>query len=310
MIRKVSLQSTDGNPAFLFTGYLRGDDAEIVIESFQRVGDVFVVTNDDGSLMLREIRRRCENVVTVEENDEWASEQNKFLGMDYGRGLLQWQKFEIGLKQIRKTEDRLEKKYDTIYKLRTDLNFSPYVYIANLYHFQNNSCVFMNSDKFFGGCGDAIMKLDGFVDHALQHYCGRYGEYWPINMNCLLGSDFDAGKFHWLKYPWTVAPFSNGQLDAADLRIRLLANTEYIDLSADYLGELITCRSDIPDTSWFPSEPCFAHFVLSRGFFAKNFGDFFVQHGLNPLREDRFEHDIRATNSRGKEFFEQAMKHG
>ena len=309
MLKRVVRQSSDGRPAFLFTGFLRGEYADRTLEAFQGVGDVFVVTNDDGSLMYDEVRRRFENVFAVEDSEDWSETQKSFFDMEYGRGLLQWQKFEIGLHQIRNAEERSGEEYSTVYKLRTDVNFIPNVYIADTYHAQNPHCLFMDSDKYFGGHRDTVMALDGFVDHALSNYCGRNDVYWPMDLRLLLSSDFTAAKFHWLKFPRTLGFLQNEHPAPLELRQHLLANADYLDLSSQYHGELVSLRADTPDTIWFPSEACFAHYVLHRGFSARGFCADIVQPGEVPLRRDRFDHDLKAAESQGSKLFGQAMKH-
>ena len=309
MLKRVVRQSSDGRPAFLFTGFLRGDDADRVVELFQEAGDVFVVTNEDGSAMLDEVRRRISAVATVEDDESWVATQNAFFDMEYGRGLLQWQKFEIGLQLIRQAEAHAGKEYSTIYKLRTDVNYQESVYVADTFHATNRSCVFMDSDKLFGGHRDTIMALDGFVAHALETYCGKHDHYWPLDFDRLIASDFTAAKFHWLKYPRALAPFLNRRLDALSFRQHLLRNIDLVDLSADYSGELMTCRKDSPESAWFPSEPCFAHYVLHRGFVAQGLADHFVGSGKKTLLENRFDHDLKTARSQAKKLLAQAMKH-
>ena len=309
MLKRVVRQSPDGRPAFLFTGFLRGEHADRVIERFDAVGDVFVVTNDDESVMLQEVRRRFRNVYTVEDNKDWAKAQKTFFGMEYGRGLLQWQKFEIGLQLIRDAEKQQGQAYTTVYKLRTDVNYLKNVYVADTFHASNPGSVFMDSDKIFGGHRDTITALDGFVEHALENYCGKQDRYWPMNMDLLIASDFTAAKFHWLKFPRALAPFLGRRLSELAFRQHLLENINYVDLSAPHYSDLVTFRKGSPETSWFPSEPCFAHYILHRGFIAQGFGDHFVEPGKLTLLKDRFDHDLRAAKSAGLQHLAQALKH-
>ena len=71
----------------------------------------------------------------------------------------------------------------------------------------------------------------------------------------------------------------------------------------------MTCRKDTPETSWFPSEACFAHYILDRGFVAQGFGDHFVEPGEATLLPDRFEHDLTEAKPQDHALIQQAMKH-
>ena len=115
----------------------------------------------------------------------------------------QWHKFSLALQLIQQHEQKRQKRYRHIIKLRSDYYFAhPQGMLKQI----TTACKSPHtglvgaSDKVFGGPRDLMMQFKGFF-RAIPHWFDQHElNYWPINLQQVLASD-DAVKWYGMNWP-------------------------------------------------------------------------------------------------------------
>lgn len=115
----------------------------------------------------------------------------------------QWHKLSLALRLIRHREQKLQKRYRYIVKLRSDYY---YVHPETMLQEIDNACrspetgLVGASDKVFGGPRELMMQFEGFFRAIPRWFDQREQTYWPINLQQVLASD-DAVKWYGMNWP-------------------------------------------------------------------------------------------------------------
>ena len=115
----------------------------------------------------------------------------------------QWHKLSLALQLVRCQEQKRQKRYRHVVKLRSDYYFAHpekmLQQIANACRAPEAGLVGA-SDKVFGGPRELMMQFEGFFQAIPRWFDQREQSYWPINLQQVLASD-DAVKWYGMNWP-------------------------------------------------------------------------------------------------------------
>lgn len=247
--------------AIIVTGLLRlfGFNREYFHE-LSKKSTLFFITNKSESENIKFMPKKNTFIYYIEDYAQELSLQEKYLSLDEGTKILQWQKLDLGLKLLLEKEKELGIKYNRIFKIRTDLDFHKNYDLTKLTCKKNT--LYMNSDYYFGGERDVFIKASSFYEH-LQEYYENYN-FKPFSMRHIEKCDYDCAKFKWLFFPESIR---NKYSKFEDL-----AKHEFHkdNISFKKIDKGFSFRKNYKKIK-FPSEVAFLHFLLNKNLILKNF---------------------------------------
>lgn len=247
--------------AIVITGLLRllGFNREYFHE-LSKNNILFFITNKSESENNKYIPKDNAYIYYVEDYEVESTLQEKYLSLDEGSKILQWQKLDLGVKLLLKKEQELGVKFSHIFKLRTDLDFhNNHEFIhSNL----KENTLYMNSDYYFGGERDVFLKASLFYK-SFERYYENY-HFNPFLVTNIEECDYDCAKFKWLCFPVIIKKKYNKFED--------LAKNEFHKENKIFENndKGFSFRKDHKKIK-FPSEVAFLHFLLNQNIILKNF---------------------------------------
>lgn len=254
--------------AIIVSGKTRCIDRTLALFSgWAESADLFVVTNradDPGQQVLLDISKSWK---FVEDDSELVGEEAALLTHPEGGKAAQWLKLAEAWRLLEAYEEEQGFRYDAVYKLRTDLHYVPGARLDHVRHLASPDEIFMESDLVFGGSRKAFAYAAAFYSR-LNHYWGDQLAFKPIPIALMLASDPNAGRFHWFNYPKAMFPDLTRWDDEHSFRAELAARADELETYNRDPGKVLDCfngRGEAFRELVFPSEPAFAHHLLTSG---------------------------------------------
>ena len=115
--------------------------------------------------------------------------------------LHQWFKLHCLIEEVYDYEKANNIFFKTFCKIRTDFSYLNQNELVNIEREMNENCLFARSDLSFSGRREYFLPLGNFFESASQVYINFNKKLLPICTSQIINSDYNAYRFHWLKYP-------------------------------------------------------------------------------------------------------------
>jgi hypothetical protein len=231
-----------GTIAILIIGELRFKSRKMFNNFLLKIQPytIYISTYSRYSLLANKITN---NVLFLDKSDTYNP--------SYQRNMYQWLHLQNLLRNYK--GDLI--KYDTLYKIRTDIVFD-----SNLFNQEiNDNIIYSFTDiVFFGKSNYFITIFENFFDDILLKYCGPYDKYFTINYTNLLNSDNQAYKWNWLTYPAFI--YNHNYIILRENIINNINNLDKIDTNT-----LFVSRMPFTPKGIFSSEKIFGLRCLEYG---------------------------------------------
>ncbi len=216
--------------AILITGHLRFEDINHFNNFYNKIKiyDIYISTTKEYEHIAQKITK---NYLIL---------SDKEYDVPFQPNLYQW----LHLNNIIKNFNFSKKKYDIIYKLRTDILFDKSIFTTNVYtdyfYISTDFCFFASMSTFINVFTDFYYKIN-------HYYKGKMTRYIPINYNNLILCDNNAAmKWHWITYPEIIYP-KNTKISFKELKenvqknLNLLnsSNSNDFTMNSDYLPKFL-----------------------------------------------------------------------
>ena len=182
--------------AVIITGRLDfTETSKAALTELHSIADVFVATDSDSvdkAVLLKPVK------ISFPEQDTNDAIVLKLLEiLPEGEKVIQWYRLKSAWRAVEYFENIKKKKYEAVFKLRTDLNYEHVDFFSEPFKANEIYCF---SDICFGGCRESFKGAVSFFDNFHKFY-DEDSTYFKINPEQILKCDLSAAKFQWLRYP-------------------------------------------------------------------------------------------------------------
>ncbi len=253
---KLSFQLRGKNIAIIIPGELRLiDKSTRFFEILSNKADIFICTSKEYEKEANQIKfAKAISIIDKEPNLKLNS-------------MHQWHKLNCCLEMVKKQERLKKNYYSHILKLRTD-----YFHINPVNLHQELLCsdgIIGASDKVFGGRRELMMLFSGFYHSLLGWFYKKDSDYWPINIDQIIGSD-DNIKWYGMRFPKSMV---GNPKTVSDLRNLITNRREELSLKLQSYQMNQGSLEDSYSTFFkgnpiFPSEVCYAKFLNFNGIYS------------------------------------------
>jgi len=254
--------------ALIVSGKTRRVDRTLgLFKGWTEAHDLFVVTNRSDDPAQKELLDLSTAWRFIEDDPALVEEETALLTHHEGGKAAQWLKLAEAWRLLEAYEAEQGFQYDAVYKLRTDLHYVPDARLDHTRHLASPDQIFMESDLVFGGSRKAFAHAAAFYSR-LNYYWGDHLAFKPIPIARMLASHPNAGRFHWFNYPKTMFPDLIRWDDEHSFRAEITARADELEAYNRDPGGVLDCfngRGELFRELVFPSEPAFAHHLLTSG---------------------------------------------
>ena len=190
--------------------------------------------------------------------------------------LHQWFKLHCLIEEIYDYEKANNIFFKTFCKIRTDFSYLNQNELVNIEREMNENCLFARSDLSFSGRREYFLPLGNFFESASQVYINFNKKLLPICTSQIINSDYDAYRFHWLKYPKEIIKYIDHKfiLKAFDIKNIILKKENKILEANKLFKENKSSNTYEAEDEIFSTEEIFARYLNMNNITCKSHSKF------------------------------------